>query len=174
MRPAPFGGEDSAFRFYLDALSSPSIPGRDPFEDRVIVYAQTCPKCGQRDLWGKDTRGIERCLGGFRRYRCGTARPSRFVLRGSGPSLKGRASGRSGNSRIERVADLGLVFSNLHLWERRAWESYVFVRSYKRAFHELRDGYPRRNGGWSLRTVRILTDDARDRARPMLERRGFI
>lgn len=173
MRSTPFGGEDSAFRFYLDALNSASIPGRDPFEDLVIQYAQTCPKCGRRDLWGKDTRGVERCLGGFKRFRCGTARPSRFV-RGSGPRLKGRASGRSGNLRIERVADLGLVFSKLHLWEFRTWESRIFARSYQRAFHELREMYPRRIGGWSLRTVRSLTDDARDRARPMLERRGFI
>lgn len=172
MRSAPFGGEDTAFRYYLAAMFESQIPGRDPFEGRIVEFALICPRCGTRDDWGVDTRGVQRCRGGG--LRCGVARPQRFVVRGSGPSLKGRAPGRSGNRRLERVAELGLVFGHLHIWERRSWAGYILAGSYTRAFHNLRKGWPRRKGGWSLQTVRILADDARDRARPMLERRGLI
>jgi hypothetical protein len=80
----------------------------------------------------------------------------------------------SGNVAIERCADLGLAFQVLTLWEFRVWWAYVATGDYRRAFHFCRVTWPRRVEGWSLQRVKVLTDQAREHARPELRRRGLI
>lgn len=135
----------------------------DLTELRGVELMDYCLHCQRRGRWIKQD-GVWRCS----RYRCGYERPKRIV-----PLSRAR-SHESGNRTLETIADLGLIFDHLHLWEFRAWWSYVALGSYQRAFYSCRKLWPRREAGWSLRRVQMLTVAARERSQPRLERGGWI
>lgn len=163
----PFLDEDHAFKVYARGRSRAGVSGVDPIAMRGIEWAKICPVC-HGDRWVEQD-GVQRC-GAFR---CGAPRPSKMigVTRGF---FQENTRRHSGNYRLERQADLGMVFRVLLVWEFRAWWTYVALGSYRRSFHFCRQHYHRRTAGWSLHQVKRLCGDARDRTRPRLEQRGLI
>ena len=155
----------------LEASSSP--PGFDPVAMRGSYFLETCPKCGGRK-WKADQEGVLRCT--RRRFKkdqklsrklsrrrrrsepCMTARPSRSaaVLKGH---VQGNAPHRSGNSRTERVADLGLLFKVLSEEHFRAFSAYVAKGTYAAALEHGHAQWPWL--GWTDSKLRRLVKEAR-------------
>jgi len=175
----PFKDEEHAFRSYAQMMSRPSLSGIDPIAMRGIEYAKVCQYCKKKkkarskspneaEPW-KRQDGVWRCTG----FRCGKLRPWKVigVPRGYFQENVRRHSGHAG---VEQLAELGLAFRVLTLWQLRAWWAYVALRDYRRTVHFCREIWPRYVAGWSLHKVKLLVDKARERARPELIRRGLI
>lgn len=172
---------DRVMRDYLrltEAAGSP--PGFDPVAMRGRLYLLRCPSCGGAK-WKKQEDGTFRCDVQRTRFRkhsrkrvrytkaCGTPRPwqpaavlKRHVQEGG--------SRLGGHSRVEDVAQLGLILRVLSEQQHRAFSVYVAKGSYAAALEHCLGEWPW--GGWNDGVLRRLVKESRQLVEAKLERRA--
>ena len=170
---------DRVMRDYLRLTESAgSPPGFDPVAMRGRLYLLRCPSCGGAK-WKKNEDGTFSCNVQRTKFRkhsrkrvrytkaCGTPRPwlpaavlKRHVQEGG--------SRLGSYSRVEEVAQLGLILKCLSEQQHRALSVYVAKGSYAAALEHCLCEWPW--GGWNDGVLRRLVKEARRLVEAKLER----